>query len=570
MKLIPTVKEAVQGVKTEITGCTFVFPENCDKRVINLAKKVPEGDKVVKIVVSGCSGCRGENYRITFKDEITIWSPTYQGAFYGIQTLRQIIKNGYYDVEEITDGPDFEARGFYFDITRGRIPTLETLKKLVDTLAYYKHNMLQLYVEHVFPFKEYDGIYQRTGYMTPEETIELDKYCKENFIELVPSLSCFGHLYELLQFNRKDLCEYENYEPKAINWAERMGHHTIDVSNPESIELIKSLIDQYSPLFTSDKFNICCDETFDLCNGKNQGKDKAREYVNFVNKIVAHVKSKGKKPMMWGDIISHHVELISELDEDITFLSWGYSPNESPDSINKVKEAGKPQYVCPGLNNWASLMELTQRSIPNITKMAQYGYDAGAKGMLTTCWGDYVHPSPLEGCMYGIIYACAKAWNVNCRYDNFNELIDFLHYGYEGAGELVNKLANLHIANFWYDLCVHYSNAKFNNNAMRANTPGPDALNEAFNKCEELIPYFMGTKWENEDAREAFLIISQGVEYMIAMLVSMQCGEKCGVILSDVETWLKDYSKLYLKESKKGELQDFVKVMYELALKYLA
>ncbi len=570
MKLIPAVKEAVQGVKTEITGCTFVFPENCDKRVINLAKKVPEGDKVVKIVVSGCSGCRGENYRITFKDEITIWSPTYQGAFYGIQTLRQIIKNGYYDVEEITDSPDFEARGFYFDITRGRIPTLETLKKLVDALAYYKHNMLQLYVEHVFPFKEYDGIYQRTGYMTPEETIELDKYCKENFIELVPSLSCFGHLYELLQFNRKDLCEYENYEPKAINWAERMGHHTIDVSNPESIELIKSLIDQYSPLFTSDKFNICCDETFDLCNGRNQGKDKAREYVNFVNKIVAHVKSKGKKPMMWGDIISHHVELIGELDEDITFLSWGYSPNESPDSINKVKEAGKPQYVCPGLNNWASLMELTQRSIPNITKMAQYGYDAGAKGMLTTCWGDYVHPSPLEGCMYGIIYACAKAWNVNYRYDNFNELIDFLHYGYEGAGELVNKLANLHIANFWYDLCVHYSNAKFNNNAMRANTPGPDALNEAFNKCEELIPYFMGTKWENEDAREAFLIISQGVEYMIAMLVSMQCGEKCGVILSDVETWLKDYSKLYLKESKKGELQDFVKVMYELALKYLA
>ena len=46
--------------------------------------------------------------------------------------------------------------------------------------------------------------------MTPEETIELDKYCKENFVELVPSLSCFGHLYELLQHNRKDLCEYEN------------------------------------------------------------------------------------------------------------------------------------------------------------------------------------------------------------------------------------------------------------------------------------------------------------------------------------------------------------------------
>ena len=48
----------------------------------------------------------------------------------------------------------------------------------------------------------------------------------------------------------------------------------------------------------------------------------------------------------------------------------------------------------------------------------------------------------------------------------------------------------------------------------------------------------MGAKWENEDARETFLVVSQGVEYMISMLVSMQSGEKCGVILSDVEAWL--------------------------------
>ena len=568
MKLIPSVKNQIKGDKIEIKGCTFKFEKGCDERLVKASKKVPQGETVVNVIVNGENG---QDYTIDFGKEITITGSGPQGAFYGIQTLRQIIKNGYCDAKKITDSPDFEVRGFYFDITRGRIPTIETLKKLVDQLALYKNNMLQLYVEHVFPFKEYDGVYQQFGFMTPEETIELDKYCQENFVELVPSLSCFGHLYELLQSDKyKHLCEYENYEPQTIRWCERMGHHTIDVSNPESIELIMSLIDQYSPLFTSDKFNICCDETFDLCNGKNKGKDKAREYINFVNKIVAHVKSKGKKPMMWGDVIAQHAEFIGELDESLTFLSWGYSPNPSRDCIDKVKNANKPQYVCPGLNNWASLMELTQRSIPNITKMAEYGYEAGAKGLLTTCWGDYCHTSPLESCMYGVIYSCAKGWNVNCNYDNFNELIDFLYYGYEGAGELINKLAELHVANFWYNLCVYYSNAKFNNNLMRCNTPDPDALNEAFNKCEELIPYFMGTKWENEDARETFLVVSQGIEYMISMLVSMQSGEKCGVILNDVEIWLKDYSKLYLKESKEGELREFVKVMYELAQKYLA
>ena len=568
MKLIPSVKEQIKGEKVEIKGCTFNFESGCDERLINISKKVPQGETVVNVIVSGENG---QGYKIKFDKDITIVGESSQGAFYGIQTLRQIIKNGYYDVKEINDSPDFDVRGFYFDITRGRIPTLETLKKLVDQLALCKNNMLQLYVEHVFPFKEYDGIYQKFGYMSAEETVELDKYCKENFVELVPSLSCFGHLYELLQSEKyKHLCEYENYEPQTIRWCERMGHHTIDVSNPESIELIKSLIDQYIPLFSSDKFNICCDETFDLCNGRNKGKDKAREYVNFVNKILAHVKSKGKKPMMWGDIISQHAELIGDLEDGVTFLSWGYSPNVNSDSIDKVKASGKPQYVCPGLNNWSSLIELTQRSIPNITRMAEFGYEAGAVGMLTTCWGDYCHISPLEACMYGLIYSCEKAWNVKSDCSDFDSRMDLLYFGYDGASALYKKLSEVNICNFWYDLCVHESNAMFGNDRMRAHTPDPDALNEAFEACEELIPYFMATKWENDQAREELLMIAQGTEYMIAMLVSMQCGEKCGIILSDIEAWLQDYSKIYLRESKMGELKEFIAFIYRIANKYIA
>ena len=56
---------------------------------------------------------------------------------------------------------------------------------------------------------------------------------------------------------------------------------------------------------------------------------------------------------------------------------------------------------------------------------------------------------------------------------------------------------------------------------------------------------------------------------MIAMLMSMQTGEKMGINTSDAEEWLKEFSKIYLKESKKGELQDFVKAMYELSDRYL-
>jgi len=367
----------------------------------------------------------------------------------------------------------------------------------------------------------------------------------------------------------KHLCELPDYVPQTVFWQQRMAHHTIDPSNPESFEIIKSLIDQYMPLFTSDKFNICCDETFDLGKGRNVGKDVGELYVGFVKKVLDYVRSKGKKPMMWGDIINAHSELTDELGETV-FLSWGYSANVTPDTINKLSEAGKEQYVCPGCSNWTSLIEMVQVSIPNIYKMTKFGFEAGARGVLNTCWGDYGHISPIYACMYSIIYGAARAWNAQCEYENYGEAMDLLYYGAEGASKMVTSLANAYRSCYWYELVCDYSNRMFKNDLMQAwNKSLPDALNEAFAEVEEIIPYLMAQEWRNYDAWEAILSVAKGTEIMIAMLMSMQTGEKMGVNASDAEEWLKEFSKIYLKESKKGELQDFIKVMYELSDRYL-
>lgn len=570
MYLIPEVKKVKKCNKFKVSGYTFSFAKNVDERVIKLASKLQKGRTVVSISVKESNK---QEYKMNLSSKaIKVIASSQAMAFYAVQTLKQILKFGYCDFSEIYDSPDFENRGFYLDITRGRIPTLETLKELVDNLAYYKINMLQLYVEHTFPFKEYDGIYQRTGFISPEEIVELDKYCIENFVEFVPSLSCFGHLYELLSSEKyKHLCELVDFKDRAINWCERMGHHTIDPSNPESFQVIKSLIDQYSPLFTSNKFNICCDETFDLGRGRNAGKDKARLYVDFVRKIIDHVKSKGKTPMMWGDIITAHAELIDDIGEGVLFLSWGYGANHGPEGINKVAEAGKTQYVCPGISNWSSLIEQPQISVPNITKMTKYGYDAGAVGVLNTCWGDYGHISSIYTCMYGAIFGAAKSWNANYEYKYFDNSMDKLYYGYRGASKLMKKVAGAYGTRCpWYELVCGYSNNLFNNDAMRVWAPTePDELVNAFNTLDEVIPYLSAFTWENEKARENILCVAQGQQLFAAMLMASKTGEKLGMIEKDVFNWLKEFSRLYLLESKKGEVEDVVKVIYYLGNKFL-
>jgi hexosaminidase len=54
---------------------------------------------------------------------------------------------------KIRDWPDFARRGVMLDISRGRVPKLETLLELVGHLADFKINEFQLYTEHTFAYR---------------------------------------------------------------------------------------------------------------------------------------------------------------------------------------------------------------------------------------------------------------------------------------------------------------------------------------------------------------------------------------------------------------------------------
>ena len=351
-----------------------------------------------------------------------------RGAFCAIQTLRQLVMlcGSRIPLCRIEDEADYTDRGFYHDVTRGRVPKIETLKSLVDELALYKYNSLQLYVEDSFAYAELEGV------MSADEVLSA-----EEIIELVPSVSSFGHLYNLLQSEKyKHLCEYENYKPSRHYWIEKMGHHTIDVSNPESIEVVKSMIDQFIPLCRSDKFNICCDETFDLCRGRNAGKDAGEEYFRFVSMIVDHVKSRGKRVMMWGDIVLNHPEHLSKLPDDVIMLNWTYEKEPKEAKIAAFDGTPFTQYVCPGTSSWNSFVEATDCASGNITALAIYGKRHGAKGILTTNWGDFGNICSLGAEQYGIALAAERSWNANdaALGKDFDRSFELIAYGKDGVG----------------------------------------------------------------------------------------------------------------------------------------
>ena len=561
LNLIPSPKSIEYGKGYLSTNAILPFNGFADERILVQINKLPTAPNGSKLTLT-IGEQDNENYSIQISETgIEIIAEGVRGGFYAIQTLRQILNNDKVPYLTLQDAPALDYRGFYHDITRGKIPTLQTLKSLVDDLAYLKYNSLQLYVEHVFEFKETKELIQKTGYITKAELKELDQYCKQNFIDFIPSLSSFGHMYQILNLPEYNHLAVYQGELDVNEWRNWMQHHTIDPTNPQSIELVKSLIDQYIEAFTSDYFNICCDETFDL--KRRYGDGEKELYIDFVKKIIAHVKSKGKKVMMWADILLTYPETIVDLPEDTIFLNWDYSPTPSLENVEKFKGLGRPQIVCPGNWSWNNFVEKITDGEPNISKMAEYGYANGSKGILVTNWGDYNNICSLENSRYSLFLGGEKCWNPNKVIDkNFHALVSKLAYGFDKAMDYYMQAVNLQKDISWSDHCYMYAHVKkgleYNKNADYK----VEFIKEKQALYLDLLNKLQREPWENGDYKRQLINATQGICLIVESNAVMAKTpiEK----LIDHKEWLKEFSELWLKSNKPSELNLVVQLFEDI------
>ena len=77
------------------------------------------------------------------RGRIVIYADALPGLYYGVQTLRQLVRLHGHRIPALTirDWPSLGARGLLLDISRRKVPTVATLKHLVDELSHYKVNV---------------------------------------------------------------------------------------------------------------------------------------------------------------------------------------------------------------------------------------------------------------------------------------------------------------------------------------------------------------------------------------------------------------------------------------------
>ncbi|MEM1097258.1 MAG: family 20 glycosylhydrolase [Planctomycetota bacterium] len=376
---------------------------------------------------------RPQGYVLTLTaDAVRIEAHDEAGVFYARQTLaqlrRQVDDDGSLACVRIEDWPDLPTRGLMVDISRDRVPTMATLKSLIDGLAQLKVNQLQLYTEHTFAYAGHDAVWRDASPMTPDEILELDAYCAARFIELVPNQNCFGHMERWLKhepyralaecpdgFIRDDLPE-PFFTPDA---------KTLNPLDPGSIALVEDLLGQLLPCFGSDTINVGCDETFDLGKGKSQARceevGKGRVYLDFVKKVHGVCAKHGKTMQFWGDIVLHYPELLPEVKAELpgaVALTWGYELDHPFDQETRAfADAGLDYMVCPSTASFVGIGGRSDVAVGNAFNAAAAGLANGASGMLNTWWGDFGHWQPWAVNWPGIVAGAAAGWCADANRD---------------------------------------------------------------------------------------------------------------------------------------------------------
>jgi hypothetical protein len=354
-----------------------------------------------------------EGYRLTIEPGgVRVVAADEAGAFYARATLAQLrtlSADGTVPSGTVEDWPDLAVRAVMLDISRDKVPKLETLSALIDRLAGWKVNQVQLYMEHTFAYRDHEVVWAAADPLTAEEVRALDAFCRERHVELVPNQNCLGHMERWLRHDR--------YRPLAIapdGFIDMRGRHheptTVQPAAPASLALFDSLLQELLPNFTSRRVNVGLDEPWELT------PDRIGDYVEHLRGLRALPVLDGREMVVWGDILAMHPDVLAALPDGVTVCEWGYEANHPfAERCQHLAKAGRPMWTAPGTSAWLTLAGRTTNMIGNIDAAADALADSAGTGLLNTDWGDRGHLQQLPVSDPGFAYGAALSW---CRETN--------------------------------------------------------------------------------------------------------------------------------------------------------
>ncbi|MDP5082563.1 MAG: glycoside hydrolase family 20 protein [Winogradskyella sp.] len=291
---------------------------------------------------------------------ITIKAKTDQGAFYAVQSLRQLLpvdfENGRFKEEKVAipsvlikDNPQFKYRGMHLDVARHMF-SVDFIKTYIDALALLKMNTFHWHLtedqgwrieikkypklQEIAAYRnetlighysdqpqQFDGK-RYGGFYTQEEVKDIVAYATDQFITVIPEIEMPGHSQAVIAAYPELGCTGEQIEV-ATKWG---VFEDIYCTKDITFNFLEDVLDEVLELFPSKYIHIGGDEApktrWKTCNHcqqkiKDEGlRDEHELQSYFISRIENYLNRSGRQIIGWDEILE------GGLAPNATVMSW--------------------------------------------------------------------------------------------------------------------------------------------------------------------------------------------------------------------------------------------------------
>ncbi len=297
---------------------------------------------------------------------VVITAATRAGAFYGFQTLRQLLpveifgktasKTTRWYIPQVTiaDAPRFPWRGMHMDPCRHWFDKQIT-KDMIDVMAAHKMNTLHWHLTDdqgwrleikkyprltevgsirlnsatMWKRNEPDGIPYGPYFFTQDDAREIVAYAAERNITVVPEIELPGHAMAALSAYPELSCfgKFQNGKPFTPRWAAGVDPDIFCAGNDKTIQFLEDVFDEVLAIFPSKIIHAGGDEAPKVrwkacpkCQQRMKDNNLANEHQLqgwMFNHFDRYLASKGRRIMGWTEVLDG-----GNLTEKATVMSW--------------------------------------------------------------------------------------------------------------------------------------------------------------------------------------------------------------------------------------------------------
>lgn len=330
-----------------------------------------------------------EGYRIRVdRRGVEIAASTPAGAFYGLQSLAQVVQQREMGWEcaalRVEDWPTMAFRGAHFFPSASGVPFHHKL--ITRVMARYKLNHAVIQCEAA-RWRSHPEIAAPNS-ISKAELRKLVALCRANFIEPVPLVNCPGHGQWMFR-NGKNLGLAEDSQTP----------YAYCVSNPASDRFIKAILTEALDVFHPRYFHLGHDEVtlrgrFPNPNCKRcRGRTTTDLVLEHARRLSAWLAERKVRTILWGDMLfakgetadgSAHAPNVTEaqtrrsgLPRDTIVADWHYGQGARYPSLDLLRKEG------------LSTLAVTWDKPLNIYHFCRAARRAGAWGLLQSTWCGY-------------------------------------------------------------------------------------------------------------------------------------------------------------------------------------